>query len=70
MPGQADLLWLIIYRRFFFKLRPEEKELFIEFCDADPRSKTILEHNNVLTTMDFLYAKNEMFKKLKSETKN
>ncbi|TCN60792.1 hypothetical protein D0809_02705 [Flavobacterium circumlabens] len=52
------------------KLKPEEKELFIEFCDADPRSKTILEHNNVLTTMDFLYAKNEMFKKLKAETKN
>ena len=52
------------------KLKPEEKELFIEFCDADPRSKTILEHNNVLTTMDFLYAKNEMFKKLKTETKN
>lgn len=52
------------------KLKPEEKELFIEFCDAGPRSKTILEHNNVLTTMDFLYAKNEMFKKLKTETKN
>ncbi|MRX37687.1 hypothetical protein GJU43_00220 [Flavobacterium sp. LC2016-23] len=52
------------------KLKPEEVDLFIEFCDADLRSKTISEHNNVLTTMDFLYAKNEMFKKLKTETKD
>ncbi|SHL47430.1 hypothetical protein [Flavobacterium saccharophilum] len=50
------------------KIKPEEKELFIEFCDADPKSKTLLEHPNVLATMDFLYAKNEEFKKL--ETKN
>ncbi|MEA9413394.1 hypothetical protein [Flavobacterium sp. PL02] len=46
------------------KLKPEEKDLFIEFCDADPRSKNLLENNNVLATMDFLYAKNKMFKKL------
>ena len=47
------------------KLNIEEKELFIEFCDADPKSKTLLEHPNILATMDFLYAKNEEFKKLK-----
>ena len=47
------------------KLNPEQKELFLEFCDADPRSKTLLEHPNVLATMDFLYSKNEEFKKLK-----
>lgn len=52
------------------KLKPEEVDLFIEFCDADLRSKTISEHNNILTTMDFLYAKNEIFKKLKTETKD
>ncbi|UTN05682.1 hypothetical protein L0669_07160 [Flavobacterium bizetiae] len=52
------------------KLKPEEKDLFIEFCDADPRSKTLIENNNILTTMDFLYAKNEMFKKVKAELKN
>jgi hypothetical protein len=58
---------------FFTKdlqLKPEEKALFLEFCDADPRSKDILEHNNILTTMDFLYAKNEEFRKLNSGTKN
>lgn len=47
------------------KIKPEEKELFINFCDADPKSKTLLEDPNVLATMDFLYAKNEEFKKLK-----
>lgn len=52
------------------KLKPEEKDLFIDFCDADPRSKGIIENNNILTTMDFLYAKNEMFKKAKLEPLN
>ncbi|WP_264526105.1 hypothetical protein [Flavobacterium sp. N502536] len=52
------------------KLKPEEKNLFIEFCDADPNSKKLLENSNILTTMDFMYAKNEMFKKLKTESKN
>ncbi|KIQ24204.1 hypothetical protein RT99_03775 [Flavobacterium sp. MEB061] len=52
------------------KLKPEEVDLFIEFCDADPRSAKLIENNNILTTMDFLYAKNEMFKKLKTESKN
>lgn len=52
------------------KLKPEEKDLFIDFCDSDPRSKSLIENNNILTTMDFLYSKNEMFKKVKAELKN
>ncbi|MFB9078445.1 hypothetical protein ACFFWB_13685 [Flavobacterium procerum] len=36
------------------KLNPEEKELFLQFCDADPKSKTLLVNLNVLETMDFL----------------
>ncbi|WP_166922749.1 transthyretin-like family protein [Flavobacterium poyangense] len=52
------------------KLNAEEVSLYLEFCDADPRSKTLLEHSNILTTMDFLYAKNEEFKKLKTDAKN
>ena len=58
---------------FFLKnlnITSKEKELFIKFCDADPKSKTLLEHPNVLATMDFLYAKNEEFKKLETEIKN
>lgn len=47
------------------KIKPEEKEIFIKFCENDPKSKTILEHPNVLALMDFLYAKNEEFKTLK-----
>ncbi|MBS7252959.1 hypothetical protein [Flavobacterium branchiicola] len=52
------------------KINSEEKELFIKFCNADPKSKTLLEKSNVLELMDFLYAKNEEFKKLKTEIKN
>lgn len=62
-----------IPRDFFtkeLKLKPEEVDLFIDFCDADPRSAKLIENNNILTTMDFLYAKNEMFKKAKSEVQN
>ncbi|WP_264552547.1 hypothetical protein [Flavobacterium sp. N2038] len=47
------------------KIKPEEKELFLKFCDADPKSKILLEHPNVLAVMDFLYDKNDEFKKPK-----
>jgi hypothetical protein len=50
------------------KIKPEEKELFIAFCEADPKSKTLLENQNVLTIMDFLYAKNEEFQELKTKS--
>jgi hypothetical protein len=46
------------------KLKPDEIYLFLEFCDADPRSKTLIENSNVLSMMDFLSAKNIEFKKL------
>jgi len=55
---------------FFIKnlnISTEEKEIFIKFCDADPKSKILLEHPNILATMDFLYLKNEEFKKLNLE---
>jgi len=52
------------------RLKLEEKELFLQFCDADPKSKILLQHPNILATMDFLYAKNDEFKKLKTEIKN
>ena len=58
---------------FFLKnlnITSKEKELFLEFCDADPKSKLLLEHPNILATMDFLYVKNEEFKKLNSVSKN
>ncbi|UQD55884.1 hypothetical protein [Flavobacterium sp. K5-23] len=48
------------------KLKPEEIELFIDFCDADPTSKSLSKNTNVLAVMDFLFAKNVEFKKLPS----
>jgi hypothetical protein len=47
------------------KLKPEEIELFLQFCDADPKSKIVAQNNNSLAMMDFLFAKNLEFKKLK-----
>jgi len=47
------------------KINPEEKELFIKFCNADPKSTTLLEKSNDLELLDFLYTKNEEFKKQK-----
>lgn len=56
------------YEESFFintlKLKPEEVALFLEFCDADPKSKIILDNNNPLSLMDFILTKNEEFKKL------
>jgi len=56
------------YDDYFFnktlQLKPEEIALFLEFCDADPKSKIVLENANALSLMDFLFTKNVEFKKL------
>ncbi|MDW8850150.1 hypothetical protein SD960_08620 [Flavobacterium sp. MMLR14_040] len=52
------------------KLKQEEKEIFINFCNTDPKSKILLEHPNVLSLMDFLIAKNQEFLKMKMDSKN
>lgn len=52
------------------KLKPEEKEPFLKFCDADPKSKKLIENNNILKSMDFLFGKIEEFKKLKVDKAN
>lgn len=46
------------------KLKPEEIGLFIEFCDVDPKSKTVIVNTNPLKLMDFLMSKNIEFKKM------
>jgi len=48
------------------KLKPEEIDLFLQFCDADPKSKTLIKNHNVLSMMDFLSFKNFEYKKLNS----
>jgi hypothetical protein len=46
------------------KLKPEEIDLFLQFCDADPKSKIVVSSSNELSMMDFLMVKNAEFKKL------
>lgn len=46
------------------KLKPEEIDLFLQFCDTDPKSKILIKNHNVLSMMDFLLAKNVEFQKL------
>jgi hypothetical protein len=55
------------YQEYYSKslnLKPQEIELFLQFCDADPKSKIVAQNNNYLIMMDFLFAKNLEFKKL------
>jgi hypothetical protein len=56
-------------QKFFtesLKLKPEEIDLFLQFCDTDPKSKKLIENSNVLSMMDFLSAKNIEFQKIKN----
>jgi hypothetical protein len=45
-------------------LKPEEIGLFLDFCEADPRSKEVLIQSNPLKLLDFILVKNTEFKKL------
>lgn len=51
------------------KLKPEEIDLFLQYCDLDPMSKQLKKNSNVLSMMDFLAIKNKEFQKLKEDTK-
>ncbi len=44
-------------------LKKDEIELFLNYCEADPKSKKVTESNNILSMMDFLFQKNIEFKK-------
>lgn len=46
------------------KLKLEQIDLFLQFCDADPKSKTLINDSNALALMEFLLEKNTAFKKL------
>ncbi|KAF2507808.1 hypothetical protein EYY60_17815 [Flavobacterium zhairuonense] len=52
------------------KLKPEDRELFLQFCDADPKAEILVKQKNLLYTMDFLHTKNKEFQKLNAESKN
>jgi len=55
------------YYSEILKLKPEEIGLFIEFCDADPKSKEVLVNTNPLKLLNFLLEKKIEFKKLDSQ---
>lgn len=69
-PPKVEFITLakkICDREFYLeklKLKPDEIDLFLQFCDADAKSKTLIEDNNVLSLMDFLSTKNTEFQKL------
>lgn len=45
------------------KLKPDQIDLFLQFCNEDPKAKIITSENNELSMMDFLTVKNIEFKK-------
>lgn len=63
----TDYVTASFNQQFFeetLKIKPDEMLLFLEFCEADPKSQTISETNNTLATMDFLILKNTEFQKI------
>ncbi|MEC5165194.1 hypothetical protein RCH18_000919 [Flavobacterium sp. PL11] len=54
--------------RYFFintlNLKPEDIELFLDYCETDPISKTLLKEEDEFMLIDFLVTKNEEFKRI------
>ncbi|TDE01906.1 hypothetical protein E0F91_13830 [Flavobacterium sandaracinum] len=54
--------------RYFFtntlKLKSEEIELFLDYCENDAKSKTLLKQEDEFMLIDFLITKNEEFKRI------
>lgn len=66
-PSFKDYLNSHYDRNFYLnnlKLKPEEIDLFIAYCEADARAAALAERQDVLEMADFLFEKNEAFKKL------
>lgn len=47
------------------KLKPEETPRFLEYCEADPKSKNVTQGNDELAILEFLLTKKSEFDKLK-----
>lgn len=46
------------------KVKPEDTARFLEYCEADPKSKSVMEKNDELAILEFLLAKKAEFDKL------
>jgi hypothetical protein len=47
------------------KLKPSQTTRFLEYCEADPQSKTVIGKNDELAMLEFLLVKKGEFEKLK-----
>jgi hypothetical protein len=47
------------------KLKPDQTSRFLEYCQADPKSKTVMESNDELAILEYLMVKKDEFDKLK-----
>lgn len=54
--------------RYFFtntlNLKSEEISLFLDYCESDPKSKSLLKQEDEFLLIDFLISKNEEFKRI------
>lgn len=67
LPEFNDYIHATFADSFFvqkLKLKSEEIGLFLSFCEADSKAKTIVEAQDFFETMDFLVIKSEAFKKM------
>ena len=46
------------------KLKNNEVGLFLDYCENDPKSKTLLQEKDEFMLIDFLITKNEEFKRI------
>lgn len=67
LPGFKDFLSSHYDRNFYLnnlKLKPEEIDLFIAYCETDSRAAELAARQDILEMADFLFEKNEAFRKL------
>ena len=67
LPSFKNFLSSHYDRNFYLnnlKLKPEEIDLFIAYCETDARAATLAARQDILEMADFLFEKNEAFQKL------
>lgn len=60
------LVEVLVNHQYYLKtlnLEEDEINLFLQYCEADPRSQQVIKDKNILAIMDFLTLKNLDFKK-------
>ena len=63
----SDSVSKVLDRNFFTKtlaINSDEVDLFLDFCEIDPKSKTLLKQEDEFMLIDFLVSKSEEFKRI------